>query len=162
MTFYKKTSMIPKLTSADNRIDSSVDHGFQSWWNTEKMILTPDSSNLHGSLLHPSAPESPMSCISSHSSSRPSSVAQSCLSGMSSPYHTAQVPQMVPNMPTMDSTVSSARPEPDLNIGTILNYIFFFILVCKNKKLVPHFFISLCHLNLRTNFLFSPLYLLIN
>lgn len=114
MTFYTEDLMIPKQL-ADHRIDSSVDH--YQWWSTDTMILTPDSSStMQGTMVPPSAPESPMSSASM--SSRPSSAGRSCLSGMSSPYHIAQVPHMVPNMPTMDSTVSSARPEPELNIGT--------------------------------------------
>lgn len=118
MTFYyKKNSMIPKLT-ADYRVDSSVDQKYQLWWSGETMISTPDSSNLHGSsLMHPPTPDSPMSCLSSHSSPRSSSVGRSCMSGIPSPYQMAQIPHMVPNMPTMDSTVSSA--EPDLNIGKL-------------------------------------------
>nr|KAF7396950.1 hypothetical protein H0235_016487 [Vespula pensylvanica] len=75
------------------------------------MILTADSS-IQGALATP--PESPIS-----GSSRASSVSRmSCVSqGMSSPYHVAQLPhRLSPNMPTMDSTVSSAKPEPELNI----------------------------------------------
>lgn len=67
------------------------------------------------------APESPISSISSHGSRASSVSRMSCVSqGMSSPYHVAQLPHhLSPNMPTMDSTVSSAKPEPELNIGTI-------------------------------------------
>ncbi|KAK2584322.1 hypothetical protein KPH14_006713 [Odynerus spinipes] len=75
------------------------------------MILTADSS-IQGALATP--PESPIS-----GSSRASSVSRmSCVSqGISSPYHVAQLPhRLSPNMPTMDSTVSSAKPEPELNI----------------------------------------------
>ncbi|KAI4479639.1 hypothetical protein M0804_011036 [Polistes exclamans] len=77
------------------------------------MILTADSSSIQGALATP--PESPVS----GSSSRASSVSRmSCVSqALSSPYHGAQLPhQLSPNMPTMDSTVSSAKPEPELNI----------------------------------------------
>ncbi|KAH0552071.1 hypothetical protein KQX54_005094 [Cotesia glomerata] len=95
--------MIPKLV-ADSTIERS--NSMQPWYDT--MILTPDSS-IHQSLV-PSGPGSPVSIASNKSSSRPSSVT------ISSPYHIAQVPHVVPNMPTMDSTVSSARPEPELNI----------------------------------------------
>ncbi|XP_031367682.1 nuclear hormone receptor E75 [Apis dorsata] len=82
------------------------------------MILTPDSS-AQATMATSPAPESPISSISSHGS-RASSVSRmsSCVSqGMSSPYHVAQLPHhLSPNMPTMDSTVSSAKPEPELNI----------------------------------------------
>ncbi|KAG8035164.1 hypothetical protein G9C98_001654 [Cotesia typhae] len=95
--------MIIELLLADSTIDQSM----QPWYDT--MILTPDSSIHQGNLVT-SVPGSPVSVPSTKSSSRPSSVT------MSSPYHIAQVPHVVPNMPTMDSTVSSARPEPELNI----------------------------------------------
>ncbi|XP_043485253.1 ecdysone-inducible protein E75 isoform X1 [Leptopilina heterotoma] len=78
------------------------------------MILAPDSSMQV--LAVPPAPESPISSISSHCS-RGSNVSMvSCMSSMSPSYRVAQVPHLNPNMPTMDSTVSSARPEPELNI----------------------------------------------
>lgn len=84
------------------------------------MILTPDSS-AQATMATSPAPESPISSISSHGSRASSVSRMSCVSqGMSSPYHVAQLPHhLSPNMPTMDSTVSSAKPEPELNIGTI-------------------------------------------
>ncbi|KAK0165868.1 hypothetical protein PV328_004350 [Microctonus aethiopoides] len=105
--------MIPK-NFFDQRIDNTIDHSLQQHWY-ETMILTPDSSIQQGCLV-PLAPESPISTASTHS--RSSSVAsRSCTSAMSSPYHVSQFSHnLVPNMPTMDSTVSSARPEPELNI----------------------------------------------
>lgn len=83
------------------------------------MILTPDSS-AQATMATSPAPESPISSISSHGSRASSVSRMSCVSqGMSSPYHVAQLPHhLSPNMPTMDSTVSSAKPEPELNIGT--------------------------------------------
>lgn len=127
MTFYTEDLMIPKLIG-DTRVDSTFDHSMQPWYET--MILTPDSSIQQGSLV-PSTPGSPMSSASSKSCSRPSSVT------MSSPYHIAQVPHVVPNMPTMDSTVSSARPEPELNIGTrVINFFKIIQMDFKFKKKV--------------------------
>ncbi|KAK1125947.1 hypothetical protein K0M31_005480 [Melipona bicolor] len=80
------------------------------------MILTPDSS-AQATMATSPAPESPISSMSH--GSRASSVSRmSCVSqDMSSSYHVAQLPHhLSPNMPTMDSTVSSAKPEPELNI----------------------------------------------
>lgn len=111
------------------------------------MILTPDSS-AQATMATSPAPESPISSISS----RASSVSRmSCVSqGMSSPYHVAQLPHhLSPNMPTMDSTVSSAKPEPELNIGTSRKKIELSVNVHKRKKkniflyypfLLPNFF----------------------
>ena len=84
------------------------------------MILTPDSS-AQATMATSPAPESPISSMSSHGSRASSVSRMSCVSqDMSSPYHVAQLPHhLSPNMPTMDSTVSSAKPEPELNIGTI-------------------------------------------
>ncbi|OAD58674.1 Ecdysone-induced protein 75B, isoforms C/D [Eufriesea mexicana] len=81
------------------------------------MILTPDSS-AQATMASSPAPESPISSMSSHGSRASSVSRMSCVSqGMSSPYHVAQLPHhLSPNMPTMDSTVSSAKPEPELNI----------------------------------------------
>nr|XP_031838598.1 nuclear hormone receptor E75 [Nomia melanderi] len=81
------------------------------------MILTPDSSAQAAAATSP-APESPISSISSHGSRASSVSRMSCVSqGMPSAYHVAQLPHHIsPNMPTMDSTVSSAKPEPELNI----------------------------------------------
>ncbi|XP_076291969.1 ecdysone-induced protein 75 isoform X1 [Lasioglossum baleicum] len=81
------------------------------------MILTPDSS-AQATVATSPAPESPISSISSHGSRSSSVSRMSCVSqSMSSAYHVAQLPHHIsPNMPTMDSTVSSAKPEPELNI----------------------------------------------
>ncbi|CAD1477888.1 unnamed protein product, partial [Heterotrigona itama] len=81
------------------------------------MILTPDSS-AQATMATSPAPESPISSMSSHGSRASSVSRMSCVSqDMSSPYHVAQLPHhLSPNMPTMDSTVSSAKPEPELNI----------------------------------------------
>lgn len=114
------------------------------------MILTPDSS-AQATMATSPAPESPISSISSHGSRASSVSRMSCVSqGMSSPYHVAQLPHhLSPNMPTMDSTVSSAKPEPELNIGTSRKKIELSVNVHKRKKkniflyypfLLPNFF----------------------
>lgn len=99
------------------------------------MILTPDSS-AQATMATSPAPESPISSISSHGSRASSVSRMSCVSqGMSSPYHVAQLPHhLSPNMPTMDSTVSSAKPEPELNIGTSRKKIELSVNVHKRKK----------------------------
>lgn len=92
----------------------------------DKMILAPDSSMQV--LAVPPAPESPISSVSSHCSRGYNVSIGSCMSSMSpASYRVAQVPHLNPNMPTMDSTVSSARPEPELNIGIFLHPFFRFL-----------------------------------
>ncbi|XP_018404916.1 PREDICTED: nuclear hormone receptor E75 isoform X1 [Cyphomyrmex costatus] len=80
------------------------------------MILTPDSS-AQDTLVTSPAPELLIPNVSSHDS-RASTVPRVPSRGMSSPYHVMQLADhhLSPNMPTMDSTVSSAKPEPELNI----------------------------------------------
>ncbi|KAL6266247.1 hypothetical protein P5V15_003106 [Pogonomyrmex californicus] len=80
------------------------------------MILTPDSS-AQDTLATSPAPELLIPNVSSHDS-RASSVPCVPTRGMSSPYHVVQLAdhRLSPSMPTMDSTVSSAKPEPELNI----------------------------------------------
>ncbi|XP_011697397.1 PREDICTED: nuclear hormone receptor E75 isoform X1 [Wasmannia auropunctata] len=78
------------------------------------MILTPDSS-AQDTLA--TSPELLIPSVSSHDS-RASNVSCIPSQGMSSPYHVMQLTDIrhSPSMPTMDSTVSSAKPEPELNI----------------------------------------------
>ncbi|XP_018317589.1 ecdysone-induced protein 75 isoform X1 [Mycetomoellerius zeteki] len=80
------------------------------------MILTPDSS-AQDTLVTSPAPKLLIPNVSSHDS-RASTVPRVPSRGMSSPYHVMQLADhhLSPNMPTMDSTVSSAKPEPELNI----------------------------------------------
>ncbi|KAG5330405.1 E75 protein, partial [Acromyrmex charruanus] len=80
------------------------------------MILTPDSS-AQDTLVTSPVPELLIPNVSSHDS-RASTVPRVPSRGMSSPYHVMQLADhhLSPNMPTMDSTVSSAKPEPELNI----------------------------------------------
>ncbi|XP_014467813.1 PREDICTED: ecdysone-inducible protein E75 isoform X2 [Dinoponera quadriceps] len=75
------------------------------------MILTADSS------AQDTPAESLVRSLPSHGSSRASTRVVST-QGMSSPYHVVQLAahRLSPSMPTMDSTVSSAKPEPELNI----------------------------------------------
>lgn len=82
------------------------------------MILTPDSS-AQDTLATSPASELLIPSVSSHDS-RASNVPRVPSQGMSSPYHVMQLAdhRLSPSMPTMDSTVSSAKPEPELNIGT--------------------------------------------
>lgn len=85
------------------------------------MILTPDSS-AQDTLA--TSPELLIPSVSSHDSRAPD-VPRVPSQGMSSPYHMMQLAadhRLSPNMPTMDSTVSSAKPEPELNIGTGVSF----------------------------------------
>jgi len=86
------------------------------------MILTPDSSAQDTLVISP-APELLIPNVSSHDS-RASTVPRVPSQGMSSPYHVMQLADhhLSPNMPTMDSTVSSAKPEPELNIGICISF----------------------------------------
>lgn len=86
------------------------------------MILTPDSS-AQDTLVTSPAPKLLIPNVSSHDS-RASTVPRVPSRGMSSPYHVMQLADhhLSPNMPTMDSTVSSAKPEPELNIGTRISF----------------------------------------
>lgn len=86
------------------------------------MILTPDSS-AQDTLA--TSPELLIPSVSSHDS-RVSNVPRVPSQGMSSPYHVMQLAdhRLSPSMPTMDSTVSSAKPEPELNIGTRISFFF--------------------------------------
>jgi len=81
------------------------------------MILTPDSSAQDMLATSPASEYLPN--VTSHDS-RASNVPCVPSQGTSSPYHVMQLTdhRLSPNMPTMDSTVSSAKPEPELNIGT--------------------------------------------
>lgn len=99
----------------------SGDHHYSSGRN---MILTPDSSAQDTLAVSP-ASETLVSSLSSHGPRAPSTVVpRVSTQGMSSPYHVVQLAahRLSPNMPTMDSTVSSAKPEPELNIGTIPDF----------------------------------------
>lgn len=92
------------------------------------MILTPDSS-AQASLASSPAPESPISSVYSHGSPASGVSRVSCVSqSMPTAYHVAQMPHhlspSMPAMPTMDSTVSSAKPEPELNIGRAEKHYF--------------------------------------
>ncbi|EFN66044.1 Ecdysone-induced protein 75B, isoforms C/D [Camponotus floridanus] len=80
------------------------------------MILIADSS-AQDTLATSPASESLVAGVSSHAS-RASSVPRVPAQGMSSPFHVMHVAahRLSPSMPTMDSTVSSAKPEPELNI----------------------------------------------
>jgi len=82
------------------------------------MILIADSS-AQDTLATSPASESLIAGVSTHDS-RASSVPRVPAQGMSSPFHVVQLAahRLSPSMPTMDSTVSSAKPEPELNIGT--------------------------------------------
>lgn len=82
------------------------------------MILIADSSAQDVTLATSPASESLIG-VSTHDS-RASNVPRVPAQGMTSPYHVVQLAahRLSPSMPTMDSTVSSAKPEPELNIGT--------------------------------------------
>lgn len=100
------------------------------------MILTADSS-AQDTPATSAAFEALSSGVSSPDS-RESNVPRISTQGLSSSYHVVHLTgrQLSPNMPTMDSTVSSAKPEPELNIGTGLLleitflYIAIYIIVC--------------------------------
>lgn len=82
------------------------------------MILIADSS-AQDTLATSPASESLIAGVSTHDS-RASNVPRVPAQGMISPYHVVQLAahHLSSSMPTMDSTVSSAKPEPELNIGT--------------------------------------------
>lgn len=86
-------------------------------FSRDEMILIADSS-AQDTLATSPAPESLIAGVSSHDS-RASSVPRVPAQGVSSPFHVVQLVahRLSPSMPTMDSTVSSAKPEPELNIG---------------------------------------------
>ncbi|XP_029661574.1 nuclear hormone receptor E75 isoform X1 [Formica exsecta] len=80
------------------------------------MILIADSS-AQDTLATSPASESLIAGVSTHDS-RASNVPRVPAQGMISPYHVVQLAahHLSSSMPTMDSTVSSAKPEPELNI----------------------------------------------
>lgn len=76
------------------------------------MILTPDSSAQDA----PATSPKPEPHVAGASGAPRVSVQD-----MTSPYPAVQLAtahRLTSSMPTMDSTVSSAKPEPELNIGT--------------------------------------------
>lgn len=77
------------------------------------MILTPDSSEQDALSTSP-APASMIPVLPSND------ILGSLHSQTVDPYDSIQFPtrRLSSSMPTMDSTVSSAKPEPELNIGT--------------------------------------------
>lgn len=79
-----------------------------------KMILTADSSEQDALSTSP-VPASMIPVLSSND------IIGSLHSQTVDPYECIQFPnrRLSSSMPTMDSTVSSAKPEPELNIGTL-------------------------------------------
>lgn len=100
------------------------------------MILTPDSSAQDTLATPPASELILVPSVFSHDS-RASNVPGVPSQSMSSPYHVMQLAdhRLSPSMPMMDSTVSSAKPEPELNIGT---RTFFFITPRHIGKYVSH------------------------
>jgi len=102
------------LVSSDESVDGED-------YFRRNMILIPDSSEQDALSTSP-APASMIPVLPSND------ILGSLHSQTVDPYDSIQFPnrRLNSSMPTMDSTVSSAKPEPELNIGMLHCSLFFF------------------------------------